>query len=917
MIRATASSSSSSGLPKSSSSLGSQDDLVVVVAQQGHEQAQLQQQQQHQHQTKTHHHIEVVGDNDTSFEIDEPEDEVVDQDIERQQQQQQHNGHEAPTSSHSSDSDDDDDDDVSDNKSLSTPTNEARTPKYILGRRISGNGVRKKGQSAATTTAYIENEKFPQAVVIALPQGSQHTSSTTFRACVHDNGPGQVDYDDDAAEDEEEGSNEDLSDNSCDDSYTFSSTPTTADVADVSAAAAAAALQRYNSQGSGSRGSNASSHKVQPQIHLPTTHHQQQQHHHLHTASHMDDNISGSLATTTTTTEIDLDNTTTRTTASPAHTTATTTTTATGTSQRLLTHRSSIATASAAPPPPPPIAPTHRRVNSTVLSVPTMLLTHPSAALQENITIKGSTSLDLPTSLIGGNGIVVGSGSRRHHQRSLSAASHRSVISQHSVHTANTTLSITEPKSRIWSSLTWICLRFQSSGIGAPSVHHAMVVIFLEFFAWGLLTMPVISVLNQTFPEHTFLMNGLVMGIKGILSFLSAPLIGALSDIWGRKFFLLITVFFTCAPIPLMTINTWWFFAMISISGIFAVTFSVVFAYVADVTTVEERSRAYGLVSATFAASLVISPALGAVLMERYSDTLVVALATAIAVLDVFFILVAVPESLPDKVRPSSWGAPINWEQADPFAALRKVGTDHTVLMQCVTVLLSYLPEAGQYSCIFVYLKLKMGFNTMEVAIFIAVVGILSISVQVTLGCFMRKIGAKRTIILGLILEMTQLFWYGFGSKKWMMWAAGILAALGSITYPAISAFVSIHSTADSQGAVQGMVTGMRGLCNGLGPAMFGVVFYLFNVDLNNEQSVASSSEEITEDSWFTYPGPPFIFGGLMVILAILVAVFIPEVHGETTLHRTPSVKRHLQYEVEGGHKPTTPLMRSDSLAQL
>lgn len=67
-----------------------------------------------------------------------------------------------------------------------------------------------------------------------------------------------------------------------------------------------------------------------------------------------------------------------------------------------------------------------------------------------------------------------------------------------------------------------------------------------------------LQVLNKTFPDHTFLMNGLVMGIKGILSFLSAPLIGALSDVWGRKFFLLITVFFTCLPIPLMTINTWW-----------------------------------------------------------------------------------------------------------------------------------------------------------------------------------------------------------------------------------------------------------------------------------------------------------------------------------------------------------------------
>ena len=155
-----------------------------------------------------------------------------------------------------------------------------------------------------------------------------------------------------------------------------------------------------------------------------------------------------------------------------------------------------------------------------------------------------------------------------------------------------------------------------ASGIGEPSIYHALVVIFLEFFAWGLLTSPMITVLNQTFPEQTFLMNGLIVGIKGILSFLSAPLVGALSDIWGRKFFLLITVFFTCAPIPLMKINTWWYFAMISISGVFAVTFSVVFAYVADVTDESDRSAAYGLVSATFAASLVTSPALGAYLEQ-------------------------------------------------------------------------------------------------------------------------------------------------------------------------------------------------------------------------------------------------------------------------------------------------------------
>ncbi|KAJ0058868.1 hypothetical protein NL108_001104, partial [Boleophthalmus pectinirostris] len=372
-------------------------------------------------------------------------------------------------------------------------------------------------------------------------------------------------------------------------------------------------------------------------------------------------------------------------------------------------------------------------------------------------------------------------------------------------------------------------------GIGEPSVYHAVVVIFLEFFAWGLLTTPMLTVLRQTFPRHTFLMNGLIHGVKGLLSFLSAPLIGALSDVWGRKSFLLLTVFFTCAPIPLMKISPWWYFAVISMSGVFAVTFSVIFAYVADITQEHERSTAYGLVSATFAGSLVTSPAIGAYLSENYGDTLVVILATAIALLDICFILVAVPESLPEKMRPASWGAPISWEQADPFASLRKVGQDSTVLLICITVFLSYLPEAGQYSSFFLYLKQVIGFTSETVAAFIAVVGILSILAQtVVLGILMRSIGNKNTILLGLGFQILQLAWYGFGSQPWMMWAAGAVAAMSSITFPAISAIVSRNADPDQQGVVQGMITGIRGLCNGLGPALYGFVFYLFHVELTD-----------------------------------------------------------------------------------
>uniref|UniRef100_A0A8C1V0W4 Hippocampus abundant transcript 1 protein n=1 Tax=Cyprinus carpio TaxID=7962 RepID=A0A8C1V0W4_CYPCA len=429
-------------------------------------------------------------------------------------------------------------------------------------------------------------------------------------------------------------------------------------------------------------------------------------------------------------------------------------------------------------------------------------------------------------------------------------------------------------------------------GIGEPSVYHAVVVIFLEFFAWGLLTTPMLTVLHQTFPQHTFLMNGLIHGVKGLLSFLSAPLIGALSDVWGRKSFLLLTVFFTCAPIPLMKISPWWYFAVISMSGVFAVTFSVIFAYVADITQEHERITAYGLVSATFAASLVTSPAIGAYLSETYGDTLVVILATAIALLDICFILVAVPESLPEKMRPASWGAPISWEQADPFASLRKVGQDSTVLLICITVFLSYLPEAGQYSSFFLYLRQVIRFTSETVAAFIAVVGILSILAQtVVLGILMRSIGNKNTILLGLGFQILQLAWYGFGSQPWMMWAAGAVAAMSSITFPAISAIVSRNADPDQQGVVQGMITGIRGLCNGLGPALYGFVFYLFHVELSEMDPAEGPEKGAKPNMSAIIPGPPFLFGACSVLLSLLVALFIPE-HNALNL-RPGSYKKH------------------------
>ncbi|KAK0413685.1 hypothetical protein QR680_006942 [Steinernema hermaphroditum] len=451
------------------------------------------------------------------------------------------------------------------------------------------------------------------------------------------------------------------------------------------------------------------------------------------------------------------------------------------------------------------------------------------------------------------------------------------------------------------------------------SLYHALVIIFLEYFAWGLLTVPVINVLAETFPANKFLMNGLILGVKGILSFLSAPLIGSLSDTWGRKFFLLVTVFCTCMPIPCLKISPWWYFTLFSLSGFFAVTFSVVLAYVADITDKSERSTACGLVSATFAASLVTSPALGAWLSEAYSDETVVLLATAIAVLDVLFIVFLVPESLPPKLRHSYES--MTWQNIDPLNTLRAIWEDKMVCQLALIVFLSYLPEAGQFSCFFVYLKLMIGFTPESVAAFIGLVGILSVVAQtVVLMILTRSFGTKHTITMGLCFQFAQLMWYGLCTEVWMMWAAGLLAAMSQLTYPSISAFISIQTDRDKQGTVQGVVTGIRGLCQGLGPALFGFVFYIFNMDLNvdgdgtghlgvgpqfpvpnirlqpliggSNPKVISPSRNMTmpetpKFSWSLIPGPPFLFGALLVLLALFVNSTLPNVHGKL-LKRSP-----------------------------
>jgi len=435
----------------------------------------------------------------------------------------------------------------------------------------------------------------------------------------------------------------------------------------------------------------------------------------------------------------------------------------------------------------------------------------------------------------------------------------------------------------------------------------------LEFFAWGLLAIPTLDVLTDTFHNETFLLNGIVQGLKGLLSFLFAPIIGAFSDVKGRKPFLLLTVAVTCMPIPLLTIQPWWFFSLLALSGTCAVTFTIVFAYVSDITEKEERNSAYGLVSAMFAASLVLSPAVGVYLSKLIGIDGVVLIATFIAFLDIMFILVWTPESrhfskvdndsetdnlFEDQSTPvlnteevlMVAKQQISWDQVDPFKALRSISHDRTLWMISLAVFLSYLPESGQYTNFPVYLDKVLSFEDTEIAMYIAWVGILAVVVQALILPFLTEfIGQRHTILFGLACQGFELVVFTFATEHFWIWITGFPLSLSSLVFPAMSTWCSLICDQEKQGVIQGIITGIRGLCQGLGPAIYGLLFHLFRVPLDDVNGSSPQNEPIIATE--VMPGPPFIFAAIFVMCSILVVMVInsPIERGNYTLASSES----------------------------
>lgn len=341
---------------------------------------------------------------------------------------------------------------------------------------------------------------------------------------------------------------------------------------------------------------------------------------------------------------------------------------------------------------------------------------------------------------------------------------------------------------------------------------------------------------------------GLFATVWGLMQFLFSPLLGAMSDRFGRRPIILISclglgldyIFMALAPsLTLLFIGR-------VISGITAATISTAFAYIADVTKPEARAKAFGLVGVGFGLGFVLGPALGG-LLGGIDPRLPFWVAAGATLLNAAFGWFVLPESLPPDKRMA-----FAWKRANPMGSLRLLAS-HTQLLGLSAVnFLGGLAHQVLPTVFVLYAGYRYGWKEETVGLTLALVGICSAIVQGALvGPAVARLGERRTLIAGLVCGAVGMAIHGLAPTGMLFWAGVPVMALWGLSGPAALGLMSRLVGPSEQGQLQGANTSLASLSSLVGPALFSLTFAYF---------IARPGSP--------WPGAPFLLAGVLLLLA-------------------------------------------------
>lgn len=346
---------------------------------------------------------------------------------------------------------------------------------------------------------------------------------------------------------------------------------------------------------------------------------------------------------------------------------------------------------------------------------------------------------------------------------------------------------------------------------------------------------------------------GALVAMYALMQFLFAPVLGALSDRFGRRPVILISLAGSAIDYIAMALSPtlWFLYLTRAINGISGANFGACNAYVADVTPPEKRAAAFGMIGAAFGIGFIIGPALGGLLasIDIHLPFFVAAGLTALNWLYGYFVL---PESLPPERR-----RPFSLARANPLGSLVRLAQRPVVLSLAYALTLWNLAMYALHATWVLYTAHRYNWSHLQIGLSLTCVGLGAAVVQ---GGLVRKIvpalGETRSILLGGSIATLAYAGYGLATEGWMIYVIILFASLGGIAGPALQSLITRSVSPSEQGEVQGSLTSLASLMQISGPVMGSIIF----------------AWSIAPDRGVDLPGASFIVCAILALLGTLIA---------------------------------------------
>ncbi|WP_460942089.1 TCR/Tet family MFS transporter [Spirosoma daeguense] len=338
-----------------------------------------------------------------------------------------------------------------------------------------------------------------------------------------------------------------------------------------------------------------------------------------------------------------------------------------------------------------------------------------------------------------------------------------------------------------------------------------------------------------------------------LMQFIFAPVLGGLSDRYGRRPVLLFSLFGFgidylfqgFAP----TIG--WLFLGRILAGITGASFTTATAYIADISPPEKRAQNFGLVGAAFGVGFILGPAIGG-LLGQYGPRVPFFVAAGLTLLNFLYGLLILPESLsPDHRRP------FDWKRANPLGSLLRLGKYPVILGLVASLVLIYIAGFAVQGTWTFYTIEKFKWNETTVGFSLATIGVAFALVQGGLSrVLIPKLGQQRSVYVGMMFSALGFLLFGLANQSWMMFAFMFIYALGGIAGPSIQGIISNQVPANEQGELQGALTSLNSVTSIAGPFIMGNLFAYFT----------------SPKAPVYLPGAPFFLGSVLIIISGLLA---------------------------------------------